>query len=640
MKIFFTTFLSMILSVGLMAQASHRTCGTMDVHEQMLKNNPSYVAEREKIEDQTQQFAVRYDAERKLTVITIPVVFHVVYNTAAQNVSDQKIFDQLDVLNRDYRKTNTDVSILPTAFSGLAADCEIQFCLAKRDPSGNSTTGITRTQTSVTSFVHDDKVKFTSKGGKNIWDRNNYLNIWVCNLGDDLLGYAQFPGMADSTDGVVILYSSLPGGSAAPYNQGRTATHEVGHWLNLYHIWGNEPLGFGCSTTGNGTDLVADTPNQDDATIGCPTFPQVSCSNGPNGDLFYNYMDYTDDACMVMFTSGQKTRMQALFGTGGARVSLLSSNGCVAPGGTCSVPTGILVNPSITTATVSWGSVGAANSYNVQYQISGGAVQTVNTASTSITLTGLTPSSSYTVAVQAVCGATSSSYSATTSFQTMAAPCSDSYEPNEFRVKAKVISANTDIKATMGSSIDRDWFAFVNTPNQKNIQITLTNLPNDYNVYLYNAAGVLLSKSTNGGVSNETINFNTTVVGTYFVRVTGRTGFFNSTACYTLRANISASNFRELPENRITYEDLVSEFNVYPNPNNGEFTVTFNSDNNYEATLKVYDLTGREVFAKALNVEEYVNQTNIQLNNLETGVYLIELSDGNTRSVKKVMISK
>ena len=634
MNFFFTTILTVVLSVGLISQTTHRNCGTMHAYQQLLNEHPEYAIERQKIEQHTQQYAVSYDAQRKVVVVTIPVVFHVVYKTTEQNVSDQMILDQLDVLNKDYRKTNADVSILPSAFSGLATDCEIQFCLAKRDPSGNATTGINRKLTTVTSFIHDDKVKFASSGGVDAWDRDKYLNIWVCNLGDDLLGYAQFPGLAANTDGVVILYSSLPGGSAAPYNQGRTATHEVGHWLNLYHIWGDD--GSGCT----GSDLVSDTPNQADASSGCPTFPQVSCSNGPNGDLFYNYMDYSNDACLVMFTTGQKTRMQALFGGGGTRVALLSSNGCVAPGVVCSTPSGILVNPSITTAVVSWSSVSAANSYNIRYQISGGSIQTVNTASTSVTLTGLTASSSYTVAVQAVCGATTSDYSANTSFQTLAVPCSDSYEPNEFRVKAKVVAVNTDVKANMGSSIDRDWFAFTNTPNQKNIQITLTNLPNDYNIYLYNAEGVLLLNSTNSGLTNETINYNTSVVGIYYIRVTGRTGYFNSTSCYTLRANISASSFRELAENRVGFEDLVSEFNVFPNPNNGDFTVTFNSDNNYQAFLKVYDLTGREVYAKTLDVDEYTNQTNIQLDNLETGVYLIELSDGNTRSVKKVMISK
>ena len=129
----------------------------------------------------------------------------------------------------------------------------------------------------------------------------------MCQLGGGLLGYAQFPGGPAATDGVVILHSGFgtSGTAAAPFNLGRTATHEIGHWLNLRHIWGDD--GTGCS----GSDFVADTPNQGGPNYGTPTFPKVSCGNAPNGDMFMNYMDYVDDAAMVMFTAGQVTRMQA-----------------------------------------------------------------------------------------------------------------------------------------------------------------------------------------------------------------------------------------------------------------------------------------------------------------------------------------
>jgi hypothetical protein len=131
--------------------------------------------------------------------------------------------------------------------------------------------------------------------------------MWVCQLSSNLLGYAQFPGGPAQTDGVVILHSAFgtTGTAAAPFDRGRTATHEIGHWLNLFHIWGDD--GTGC----NGTDEVDDTPNQADENTGCPGFPSPSCANDPNGDMFMNYMDYTDDACMFMFTAGQVTRMQA-----------------------------------------------------------------------------------------------------------------------------------------------------------------------------------------------------------------------------------------------------------------------------------------------------------------------------------------
>jgi hypothetical protein len=232
---------------------------------------------------------------------------HVVSHTAAQNISDAQIRSQIDVLNRDYRKRNGDITKIPGVFAPLAADTLIEFALADKDPSGNPTTGITRKNTTATSFSDDDKVKHASSGGADAWPSDKYLNIWVCPLGGGLLGYAQFPGGPAATDGVVILHSAFgtTGTATAPFNLGRSATHEVGHWLNLRHIWGDD--GGGC----NGDDFITDTPNQADHNFGKPAFPHVTCSNGPNGDMFMNYMDYTDDDSMFMFTAGQMQRMQA-----------------------------------------------------------------------------------------------------------------------------------------------------------------------------------------------------------------------------------------------------------------------------------------------------------------------------------------
>src|SRR5207247_111367 len=160
------------------------------------------------------------------------------------------------VLNADYRKTNADVSTVPAPFQPLADDARAQFKLATTDPSGNPTNGITRTQTNTGSFPHDDSVKSAATGGADPWPSDRYLNIWVCPLGSSLLGYAQFPGGPAATDGVVILHSAFgnTGTAAAPFNLGRTATHEIGHWLDLHHIWGDD--GTGCF----GSDFVADTP--------------------------------------------------------------------------------------------------------------------------------------------------------------------------------------------------------------------------------------------------------------------------------------------------------------------------------------------------------------------------------------------
>ena len=286
---------------------ARRTCSTMDVHRRLLRDSREYAAARARIEAEAFAYATSGAAEARTGITRIPVVVHVVWNTAAQNVSDAQIQSQIDVLNRDYRKLNPDTSITPAPFQPFIADLRCEFALATTDPAGTPTNGITRTNTAVTSFSDDNKVKSAATGGHDAWPADRYLNLWVCPLGGGLLGYAQFPGGPANTDGVVITYTGFGtiGTAAAPFNLGRTATHEIGHWLNLFHIWGDD--GTACT----GTDQVDDTPNCAGPNYGVPTFPHVTCSNGPNGDMFMNYMDYVDDRAMVMFTTGQSVRAQA-----------------------------------------------------------------------------------------------------------------------------------------------------------------------------------------------------------------------------------------------------------------------------------------------------------------------------------------
>jgi hypothetical protein len=255
-------------------------------------------------------------------VITIPVVVHVLYNNAEQNISDQQIQSQIDVLNNDYRRRNADAVNTPIPFNLIAADTRISFCLAKVDSGGKYTTGIVRKFTKESSFLADDQMKFSSKGGDNAWDPTKYLNIWVCNLFGRTLGYAVLPGSPAEKDGVVMKYNVFGtiGTVTAPYNKGRTATHEIGHWLGLKHLWGDADCG---------DDGIADTPPQQTSNSFCPSFPHLSaCSINPYGDMFMNFMDFTDDACMNMFTQGQKTAMRGLFAAGNFRNSFLTTFVC------------------------------------------------------------------------------------------------------------------------------------------------------------------------------------------------------------------------------------------------------------------------------------------------------------------------
>jgi Pregnancy-associated plasma protein-A len=285
---------------------TRRSCGTMKVHRRLLDTVPMYAEARQRIEEHSFRAAMGFMLART-DCTKIPVVVHVVWKIPEQNISQEQIDSQIAVLNRDFRKRNADISAVPAPFAPLVGDARVEFELARLDLEGNPTDGVTRRETDRDSFTDDDAVKFDSSGGTDAWPSDRYLNMWVCQLGGGLLGYAQFPGGPAATDGVVITHTGFgtTGTAAPPFDKGRTATHEIGHWLDLRHIWGDD--GDGCS----GSDFVADTPNQGGANLGKPTFPTISCNNGPNGDMFMNYMDYVDDDTMVMFTEGQVTRMQA-----------------------------------------------------------------------------------------------------------------------------------------------------------------------------------------------------------------------------------------------------------------------------------------------------------------------------------------
>jgi len=226
-------------------------------------------------------------------------------------------------------------------------------------------------------------MKSSTTGGTNAWNTGQYLNIWVCNLSNNTLGYAQFPGGAAATDGVVILTTAFGryGSASAPFNLGRTATHEVGHWLNLRHIWGDASCG---------NDFVSDTPTQQAANTGCPSFPKRTCGNTTNGDMFMNYMDYTDDACMYMFSTGQSSRMNALFAAGGARASLTTSLGGTAPG-TTTPTTPTYCTSKGSSSSYEWidlvqlGSINRSSGANAGY-FDGTALSTTLTAGTSNTI--------------------------------------------------------------------------------------------------------------------------------------------------------------------------------------------------------------------------------------------------------------
>jgi len=283
-----------------------RQCASMEILQQQLQEDPSLQSRMDEIERNLETNQNLMKIGRLVNgVYEIPVWVNVLYRTAAENVSATQIQSQIDVLTEDFGGTNADASLVPSTFTGVrAGNCNIRFVLQ----------GVTRKATTKTSWRTDNSCKSSSKGGISPTSPTLYMNLWVCTLAGGVLGYAQFPGGSSTTDGVVILNTAFgrTGTAAAPFNKGRTGTHEVGHWLNLRHIWGDATCG---------SDLVTDTPTHNTANYGCPATGHRSTCTGTPIEMTMNYMDYTDDRCMYMFSTGQKSRMLATFATGGGRTT-------------------------------------------------------------------------------------------------------------------------------------------------------------------------------------------------------------------------------------------------------------------------------------------------------------------------------
>lgn len=288
-------------------EVNQRACAAQEVLDAQLAADPKLRERLENIEAHTRT-AIASGRLNELGEIVIPVVVNVLYRTSQENISNTQIQSQIDVLNEDFSATNADVSNTPSIFTNAVADIGIKFELVK----------VVRKYSSKRSWRTNDDMKRSSRGGINPTSPTTHLNIWIVNRmtsgGSTILGYAQFPGGNSATDGVVIGYNFFgrTGVLSAPFNKGRTATHEVGHWMNLRHIWGD-------ATCGN--DFVGDTPQHNTYNFGCPSYPHYSTCSGSPVEMTMNYMDYTDDACMYMFSNGQKNRSLAIFAPGGPRAA-------------------------------------------------------------------------------------------------------------------------------------------------------------------------------------------------------------------------------------------------------------------------------------------------------------------------------
>ena len=333
-----------VVAVFLFAHAafSQDRCGTVEYTKKLYEQNRLRENKQqfeEWLKDRIEARRIRLDAQKREAVTyQLPVVVHVIHNGetvgTGSNISDEQIISQIHVLNEDFQRLNDDASNTPAEFLPVAGSLDLEFVLAKQTPEGLPTTGIVRVQGTKSQWSINDNYELKSIS---YWPAEDYLNIWVTTLGSSFVGFAQFPvsdlpGLENSsnnrlTDGIVIHYDAFGTIEEGPfdldpqYNKGRTTTHEIGHFLGLHHIWGDDESDPDkCS----GTDHVDDTPNQFLNTNGCPSDPRTSCDSN---DMYMNYLDYTNDACMNLFTEGQIARITAVVENSPRRASLLTSPG-------------------------------------------------------------------------------------------------------------------------------------------------------------------------------------------------------------------------------------------------------------------------------------------------------------------------
>jgi hypothetical protein len=310
-------FLMMLLALSVVETLAqvHR-CGTVEYENQLVLKNPSLVNQFNLGAARVQKMLQCPEYNKTNSVVVIPVVIHLLYNTSSpdQSLSDAQISSQIAVLNEDYSRNNADTSKTPNVWKKTASATNFQFTLAKRDPKGLPSNGIVRKITTNTSFgFGSDDERFSARGGDDAWNSDQYLNIWVVPSisnggGSEVLGFCTPPGSDKSIDGVTVGYKYFGRNSKSiDYNLGRTVTHEVGHWFGLYHVWGVNSGD--CASS----DSISDTPTQSISSSGKPVFPLTDvCTPSFPGVMFMNFLDYSDDASMNLFTNDQVARMNAV----------------------------------------------------------------------------------------------------------------------------------------------------------------------------------------------------------------------------------------------------------------------------------------------------------------------------------------
>jgi len=691
--------LTVLVILGLIAtvqaQHNHEKCLAEIMFQEAAAQDPQVLRNRENLEIFTENYVKNYLSSYRGAMVNkvIPVVVHVIHYGGSENISKAQIEDQIRILNEDFQRLNADTVNTPAVFQPLSANTGIEFKLAQLDPNGNCTDGITRTYSPLTVNARNN-VKSLIR-----WPRDKYLNMWIVssiantnNSPGSVIGFAQFPGGADSTDGVVIKHDFMGSiGTAAQQNgMGRTSTHEVGHWLNLRHIWGD-------ATCGN--DNVADTPTQYEANLSiCPAWPYVSACSGsaPNGDMFTNYMDYTNGNCQNQFSVGQSARMNATLASSvSGRSNLWSANNLVATG-TNGVPT-VLCAPvadfiprpamicegsSVNFGDFSWGGDATSRTWTFP----GGVPATDTSANPTVvyptagiydvtlTVTNSAGTNSKTIPGRVIVVNSTNTTGVVPfveGFETGSWPFNEYYTINANGGNTWAINSSAAFTGTKSLYInnftnnDKGPDEFItpafNLTNVTNTTLTFdlacalrdtttdrlavyysTNCGQTWTVR-YSRQGLAL-QTTTGFVGanfvpnasqwrNETASFATTAVSTK-PNVRFRFEFNHDTG-----NNIYIDNIN-LNGTVASVDEINAEYagvNIYPNPSKSNTYVDFSMVAEGRVQIEVMDAQGRQVssFVDQLPAGDHQYQMN---NSLETGVYFVRLSFGNSSVTKKVVI--
>ena len=697
-KIYKSFIAGLLFLLPLISQAQQRDwCLSEILFQEKAKQDPTLLQIREKLDRETEAYIASHPNQKTSSVVKIiPVVFHVIHEGGPENISKAQILSQLDVMNQCYRRLNADTTDTPAPFKPLAADVQVEFRLAQLDPNGNCTDGITRTFSHLTNDARENVKALID------WPRDKYLNIWTVktientgSLGGITVGYAQFPGGGAATDGIEMNSSFIGtvGTGANSGNGGRALVHEVGHFLNLYHIWGDDN---GACT---GSDQVTDTPNQADLNFTtCPTFPMTdACTPTGNGIMFMDYMDYTKGTCMNMFSVGQAARMNAALNSSvSSRNNLWSSANLIATGtdGTppvtcvpiadfntelryiCEGTTVNFVDNSWNGDPSSWawsfpgGTPDTSNLQNPSVQYSTAGVYDVSLTVTNSAGNDTKTGTGMIVVSPAAAAVGSVPYQE--GFESIIIPGSDWFISNDAgnSWEQTTVAAHTGTKSMrinnytgnptgsvdglVTTSFDLSnvtntsmifWRAFAYRSNTSTDALRIYASTNCGQLWSlrYNKTGTALG--TAGLLSSnfiptaaqwdaDTVNLSSTSVSTKpNVRFKFEYTQSSGNNIYIDDINLNGT----VGINEINGQQV--NFNIYPNPAQSKSHVVFTLKEKNNVLLKIYDFTGRIVSSmeeKNLQAGEYQYDVDASL---ASGVYYVNLTVGDKSSVKKLVIN-